>query len=62
MWINITMYWVIGLGGSYLIVFIFDEGAIEIWLALSVAIIASTGILLWRFFSILSQHHENLIG
>lgn len=59
MWINISIYWVIGLGGSYFIAIILHQGAIGVWLALMLAIISSTGILIWRFSQILPKQKEN---
>ncbi|MEM9543392.1 MAG: MATE family efflux transporter, partial [Cyanobacteria bacterium P01_E01_bin.42] len=53
MWINISAYWLIGVGGSYYFAIILDFGAVSIWLFLTLAMIISTGILIWRFFHIL---------
>ncbi|WP_204102661.1 MULTISPECIES: MATE family efflux transporter [Spirulina sp. CCY15215] len=59
MWINLSIYWGIGVGGSYFLAIILNLGTVSIWFALTIAILISTGILIWRFFHILS-HPLNL--
>ncbi|MGK7925224.1 MAG: MATE family efflux transporter [Spirulina sp.] len=60
MWINIGVYWGIGVGGSYFLAIILDLGAMSIWFSLTIAMIISTGILVWRFFHILPQQDKHL--
>lgn len=55
MWINISAYWLIGVGGSYFFAILLDLGAVSIWLSLTLALVCSTSLLIWRFFSILSS-------
>ncbi|WP_204103230.1 MULTISPECIES: MATE family efflux transporter [Spirulina sp. CCY15215] len=60
MWIDVSIYWGIGVGGIYFMAIILDLGARSIWFALTLTMIISTGILIWRFFHVLSQESSNI--
>ncbi|MGK7928971.1 MAG: MATE family efflux transporter [Spirulina sp.] len=58
MWIDISVYGSIGMGGSYFLAIILGWAAVSIWWILTLAVMITTGILIWRLFYVLSQNRK----
>jgi MATE family multidrug resistance protein len=53
--ITMLAYWVIGLGGGYLMAFILGWGAIGLWLGLVLGLMVGAMLLTWRFYFLTSD-------
>ncbi|MEL6604882.1 MAG: MATE family efflux transporter [Cyanobacteria bacterium J06614_10] len=60
MMLNILGYWGIGLGSSYLFVFVFSMGPVGLWLGQSMAIVSVTILFVWRLLHHFYKLRESL--
>jgi MATE family multidrug resistance protein len=56
------IYWVVGIGGGYLLAFERNLGAVGVWIGLLVALMLAAGLMVSRFFWVVKQKSESTLN